>query len=82
MGQEPGIVVTRLAVTDIPRSGKPQELLDMFGISAKNIAAAVRQTFANWGYFIHSGSPANDPSIILIPLIATLPPSDRKPVVY
>ncbi|RVE70604.1 hypothetical protein OJAV_G00066280 [Oryzias javanicus] len=47
VGQEPGIVVTRLAVTAIPRSGKPQELLDMFGISAKSIAAAVRQTFAN-----------------------------------
>uniref|UniRef100_A0A8C2XBH6 Transketolase n=1 Tax=Cyclopterus lumpus TaxID=8103 RepID=A0A8C2XBH6_CYCLU len=47
VGQEPGIVVTRLAVTGIPRSGKPQEMLDIFGISAKHIANAVRQTFAN-----------------------------------
>lgn len=48
VGQEPGIVVTRLAVSGVPRSGKPQELLDIFGISAKHIAKAVRQTFANW----------------------------------
>lgn len=47
VGAEPGIVVTRLAVTGVPRSGKPQELLDVFGISAKHIANAVRQTFAN-----------------------------------
>lgn len=44
---EPGIVVTRLAVSGVPRSGKPQELLDYYGISAKHIANAVRQTFAN-----------------------------------
>uniref|UniRef100_A0A3B3ZR17 Transketolase n=1 Tax=Periophthalmus magnuspinnatus TaxID=409849 RepID=A0A3B3ZR17_9GOBI len=44
---EPGIIVTRLAVTGVPRSGKPQELLDLYGISAKHIANAVRQTFAN-----------------------------------
>lgn len=47
VGEEPGIVVTRLAVNRIPRSGKPQELLDLYGISAKHIANAVRQTFAN-----------------------------------
>uniref|UniRef100_A0A673ARN4 Transketolase n=1 Tax=Sphaeramia orbicularis TaxID=375764 RepID=A0A673ARN4_9TELE len=47
VGGEPGIVVTRLAVSGVPRSGKPQELLDLFGISAKHIANAVRQTFAN-----------------------------------
>lgn len=47
VGKEPGIVVTRLAVNGVPRSGKPQELLDIFGISAKHIADAVRQTFAN-----------------------------------
>uniref|UniRef100_A0A8C8A5C8 Transketolase n=1 Tax=Oryzias sinensis TaxID=183150 RepID=A0A8C8A5C8_9TELE len=41
VGQEPGIVVTRLAVTGLPRSGKPQELLDIFGISAKHIVACV-----------------------------------------
>ncbi|XP_062314456.1 transketolase-like protein 2 [Osmerus eperlanus] len=47
VGEEPGIVVTRLAVTRVPQSGKPQELLDLYGISAKHIVAAVRQTFAN-----------------------------------
>lgn len=47
VGTEPGIVVTRLAVNGVPRSGKPQELLDIFGISAKHIADAVRETLAN-----------------------------------
>uniref|UniRef100_A0A3B4WGL2 Transketolase n=1 Tax=Seriola lalandi dorsalis TaxID=1841481 RepID=A0A3B4WGL2_SERLL len=47
VGTEPGIIVNRLAVSGVPRSGKPQELLDIFGISAKHIANAVRQTFAN-----------------------------------
>uniref|UniRef100_A0A672GBC5 Transketolase n=1 Tax=Salarias fasciatus TaxID=181472 RepID=A0A672GBC5_SALFA len=47
VGGEPGIVVTRLAVEGVPRSGKPNELLDIFGISAKHIASAVRKTFAN-----------------------------------
>lgn len=47
LGEEPGIVVQRLAVSGVPRSGKPQELLEMFGISARNIVAAVRSTFAN-----------------------------------
>jgi transketolase len=39
---EAGIRVRRLAVREIPRSGKPEELLDRFGISAKHIVAAVR----------------------------------------
>uniref|UniRef100_A0A8D3DW16 Transketolase n=1 Tax=Scophthalmus maximus TaxID=52904 RepID=A0A8D3DW16_SCOMX len=47
VGAEPGIIVNRLAVSGVPRSGKPTELLDLFGISAKHIAKAVRQTFAN-----------------------------------
>ncbi|KAJ8377449.1 hypothetical protein AAFF_G00260070 [Aldrovandia affinis] len=47
LGEEPGIVVQRLAVTEVPKSGKPQELLDLYGISAKSIVAAVRSTFAN-----------------------------------
>lgn len=47
VGQEPGIVVTRLAVDGVPRSGKPEELLDAFGISAKHIVKAVHQTIAN-----------------------------------
>uniref|UniRef100_A0A671UW92 Transketolase n=1 Tax=Sparus aurata TaxID=8175 RepID=A0A671UW92_SPAAU len=41
VGEEPGIVVTRIAVTSVPRSGKPQELMDLYGISAKHIANAV-----------------------------------------
>jgi transketolase len=39
-----GFTVQRLAVREIPRSGKPEELLDRFGISAKHIVAAVRAT--------------------------------------
>jgi transketolase len=37
-----GFEVHRLAVREIPRSGKPDELLDRFGISAKHIMEAVR----------------------------------------
>jgi transketolase len=37
-----GLTVHRLAVREIPRSGKPEELLDRFGISAKHIVEAVR----------------------------------------
>ena len=37
-----GYTVHRLAVREIPRSGKPEELLDRFGISAAAIAGAVR----------------------------------------
>jgi transketolase len=36
-----GIRVTRVAVREIPRSGKPDELLDRFGISANHIVNAV-----------------------------------------
>jgi transketolase len=38
-----GITVHRLAVREIPRSGKPEELLDRFGISANHIAETVKQ---------------------------------------
>jgi transketolase len=37
-----GLAVHRLAVREIPRSGKPDELLDRFGISARHIVEAVR----------------------------------------
>ena len=37
-----GIHVHRIAVREIPRSGKPEELLDRFGISAKHIVEAVK----------------------------------------
>ena len=36
-----GYTVHRLAVREIPRSGKPEELLDRFGISAAHIVEAV-----------------------------------------
>jgi transketolase len=36
-----GVAVTRLAVREIPRSGKPEELLDRFGISARHIVETV-----------------------------------------
>ena len=36
-----GFTVRRLAVTEIPRSGTPDELLDRYGISARHIVAAV-----------------------------------------
>jgi transketolase len=36
------IRVHRIAVREIPRSGKPEELLDRYGISARHIADAVR----------------------------------------
>ena len=36
-----GLAVTRLAVPEIPRSGKPDELLDKFGISSRHIVHAV-----------------------------------------
>jgi transketolase len=37
-----GLSVHRLAVREIPRSGKPEELIERFGISAKHIVEAVR----------------------------------------
>ncbi|XP_068160483.1 transketolase-like protein 2 [Antennarius striatus] len=45
--QEPGIIVNLMAVPTIPRSGKPLELLDIYGIDAKHIANAVRKTLEN-----------------------------------
>ena len=38
-----GFSVTRLAVSEIPRSGKPEELVDKYGISARAIIEAVRK---------------------------------------
>ena len=38
-----GIIVHRLAVHKIPRSGQPNELLDRYGISARHIVDAVRE---------------------------------------
>jgi transketolase len=38
-----GIAVHRLAVREVPRSGRPDELLDRFGISARAIMDTVRR---------------------------------------
>jgi transketolase len=45
--EEAGIRVHRIAVREVPRSGKPEELLDRFGISAKHIVDAVRSVTAD-----------------------------------
>jgi transketolase len=37
-----GVTVHRIAVREIPHSGKPDELLDRYGISSKHIVSAVR----------------------------------------
>lgn len=39
-----GATVTRLCVREIPRSGTPDELVDVYGLSAAKIADAVRAT--------------------------------------
>ncbi|VDM67026.1 unnamed protein product, partial [Strongylus vulgaris] len=38
-----GIRVHSLCVQDVPRSGKPEELIDLFGISARHIVEAVKK---------------------------------------
>ena len=42
LSEERDVSVHRMAVTSVPRSGKPMELLDMFGISAQSIVKAVK----------------------------------------
>ncbi|XP_070559781.1 transketolase-like isoform X2 [Ptychodera flava] len=39
----PNVTVRRLAVTGVPRSGKPAELLEMFGINANAVIKAVKE---------------------------------------
>jgi transketolase len=41
-----GVRVHKLAVTDVPRSGKPEELLDLYGISARRIVEQVKSLLA------------------------------------
>ena len=41
-----GFTVHRLAVREIPRSGKPEELLEHFGVGAANIVTAVKELVA------------------------------------
>jgi transketolase len=43
---EDGYVVRRLGVREIPRSGKAEELLDRYGISARHIVATVKAMVA------------------------------------
>ncbi|XP_069319601.1 transketolase-like protein 1 isoform X2 [Eulemur rufifrons] len=47
VSKEPDILVHQLAVSGVPRNGKPAELLDMFGISARHITAAVKRIVIN-----------------------------------
>jgi transketolase len=37
------VSVTKIAVRDIPRSGKPEELLRLFGLDAEAIAVKARE---------------------------------------
>ena len=37
-----GLAVTRLCVPEIPRSGKPDELIDHYGLSARRIIEALQ----------------------------------------
>jgi transketolase len=43
LGNVVGLTIHKLAVREIPRSGKPDELLDKFGISAPHIVAKVQE---------------------------------------
>lgn len=51
-----GITVARLAVREVPRSGKPDELLDRYGISASHIVNAVRRQVEADAQAVASGS--------------------------
>jgi len=42
-----GVRVHKMAVTDVPRSGKPEELLDAYGISARRIVERVKSLAGN-----------------------------------
>lgn len=44
---ESGFTVHRLAVSQVPRSGKPHELLRIFGIDRDAIAQAVRKMLSS-----------------------------------
>jgi len=37
------VIVKHLAVTRVPRSGKPEELMSMFGIDAASIVSSVKE---------------------------------------
>ena len=42
LSEETGIVIKRLAVTEVPRSGQPAELMEKYGISRNCIIKAVK----------------------------------------
>jgi len=42
-----GVQVHKLAVTEVPRSGKPEELLDAYGISSRRIVEKVKSLIGN-----------------------------------
>lgn len=46
LSDEPGVRVHRLFVTGIPRSGPGVVLMDIYGISARHIIAAVKDLVA------------------------------------
>lgn len=43
LASEPGITVHKLAVTEIPHSGQPDELMSRYGIDAAHIVAKIKQ---------------------------------------
>jgi transketolase len=43
LSEETGIAVYKLAVTEMPHSGQPDELVDKYGISARHIVAKVKE---------------------------------------
>uniref|UniRef100_A0A8C7C344 transketolase n=1 Tax=Neovison vison TaxID=452646 RepID=A0A8C7C344_NEOVI len=47
VSMEPDLLVHQLAVPAVPRSGKPSELLDMYGVSARHIIVAVKCMLMN-----------------------------------
>ncbi|XP_037591840.1 transketolase-like protein 1 isoform X3 [Cebus imitator] len=47
VSMDPDIKVHSLAVSGVPQSGKPKELLDMYGISARHIVVAVKCMLLN-----------------------------------
>jgi transketolase len=52
-----GFTVHRVAVREIPRSGRPEELLDRYGISARHIVDAVRHLMTGGNALPPTGEP-------------------------
>jgi transketolase len=43
LADEPGVVVYKMGISEIPHSGEPEELLERYGISASHIAQKVKK---------------------------------------